>query len=615
MCGICAYIGYNEAYGYIMFGLKMLQNRGYDSAGICTIDNTDKFLMQKYTSIGTTKALSKLVNKDNFFVNSHIGLGHTRWSTHGGKTDKNAHPHMCYQNKFVLIHNGIIENYIDIKKELESYGIVFRSETDTEVIVNLISYLYSGNNNVEKSIREAINRLSGTWGLVILCIDQPDRMYAIRHGSPLLIGLGEDYAIISSEQSGFCKFVDNYKCIDNNNLVIIKKVDDKITYSINHEKDLYKVSVAMNDTTPSPYPHWTIKEIYEQYDSARRAMGFGGRIENESKVKLGGLTRDMFELSNIENLILLGCGTSYYACLTGATILKVISDFNSVQVIDGGEFSLYDIPRKGKTGIIILSQSGETRDLLNAIDHIKKNNKDVHLIGVVNSVDSMIARQVDRGVYLNAGKEVAVASTKVFTSQVIVLYLIAIWFSQIRSTNIEMRKSIINDLKILPDNITYTINETHDAIKNIAKNINKQKSIFILGKGISEAIAKEGALKIKELSYIHAEGYSSSALKHGPYSLIEKGMCVIIINPDDEHYSKNCSVIEELKARDAYVISITDVIKDNNRADKILKIPQNKNMSYLLSVIPLQLLAYELAVSKDLDVDMPRNLAKSVTTD
>jgi len=619
MCGICAYIGYNEAYGYIINGLKMLQNRGYDSAGICTINFENVFTISKSASTDTKKAISNLIDRDNYFMNSNIGIGHTRWSTHGGKTDTNAHPHLCYQNKFALVHNGIIENYLEIKTELQNNGIYCRSGTDTEVIVNLISLIYTKTHNVEDSIKTTINKLRGTWGLVILCTDTPDTIYAIRHGSPLLVGIGDDYAVISSEQSGFCKFVDNYKCISNNNLVVINKHNNKISYNIDCTEDIYTVSASMDCTDPYPYPHWTLKEIYEQYDSSKRAIGNGGRLESDSKVKLGGLMQHMFELSSINNLTLIGCGTSYYAGLASSRIFKKICNFNSVQVIDGGEFDITDLPKNDNNGIILLSQSGETRDLLNAIETIKNNKINAHLIGVINVVDSMITREVSCGVYLNSGREVGVASTKVFTSQIIVLYLIAIWFSQTRSINIDERRKLIHDIKLLPDNIMACISSVHDQIKAVAQNIYMKDHIFILGKGISEAIAKEGALKIKELSYIHAEGYSSSALKHGPYSLIEDGTCVIIINPDDEHYCKNCSVIEELKSRNAYVISITDTTNvthiNSNKADIIINIPSNNNFVYLLSVIPFQLLAYELAFLRKVDIDMPRNLAKSVTTD
>lgn len=615
MCGICAYIGYCESYGYIIHGLKMLQNRGYDSAGICSISYNHNFKCMKYASDSNEKALSKIVNKDVYFNNSNIGIGHTRWSTHGGKTDNNAHPHISHNNKFALVHNGIIENYMEIKKELISKGIKFQSDTDSEVIVNLISYNYGIIGDVETAITDSINRLSGTWGLVILCTDTPHKLYAIRHGSPLLIGFGDDYAIISSEQSGFGKFVDSYKCVDNNDLVVIEKSNNKISYNFNHNIDLYKVSASLDITTPDPYPHWTLKEINEQVNSIRRAMGFGGRINNMEKVKLGGLSQYKFELSEIDNLIILGCGTSFYAGSVGSYVLKEISGFNTVQVIDGGEFSLYDIPNNGKTGVIVISQSGETRDLLNCIDLIKSNTNDIFIIGIINVVDSMIAREANCGVYLNAGKEVGVASTKVFTSQVIVLYLIAIWFAQIKSIDNVRRLDLISNLTKLPENAQLIINSIDNQIESIATHIKDHKNLFTLGKGISFAIAREGALKIKELSYIHAEGYSSSALKHGPYSLIDNGTCVIIINPNDQFYHKNISVIEELKARNAFVVSITDIETETNKADVIIEIPENGELFCILAVIPLQLLAYKLAVMKNLDVDMPRNLAKSVTTD
>ena len=613
MCGICAYIGYNDAYEYLMFGLKMLQNRGYDSAGICTIRD-NKFIIEKYASKSDITAVDLLDNKEDIFKNSSIGCVHSRWSTHGAKTDENAHPHVCYQNKFVLVHNGIIENYADIKKKLiNTYNIPFKSQTDTEVIVNLISVMYNKLQNTDLAIKKALNQLEGTWGLVIMDIDQPDKLYCARHGSPLLIGFGDNYAMVSSEQSGFCKYVNNYICLNNSDIVVLQKINDKIEFHKNNDYELRNITVDIGSLTPDPYPHWTIKEINEQHDSCMRAMGMGGRIMNDSQVKLGGLASHITELIDIDNLIMLGCGTSYHAGLHCVNLFKQMSGFNTVTVYDGAEFTKYDIPNIGKTALLILSQSGETRDLHNALTIAKDNN--LYTIGVVNVVDSLIAREVHCGVYLNAGKEVGVASTKAFSSQVVVLNMIAVWFAQIRNINAYKRRAIIQGLRRLPIDIKHTIDSVYDKCKQVAEYLKPHHSLFILGKDICESVAKEGSLKIKEIGYIHAEGYSSSALKHGPYSLIEPNIPIIIINPEDEYYPKNISIIEEVKSRCAYVISITDIDNDNNPADIIIKIPNNNPFRGLLSVIPMQIIAYELACYKGHNPDLPKNLAKCITVE
>lgn len=616
MCGICAYIGYNNAYEYLMFGLKMLQNRGYDSAGICTINDSDhEYRIKKFASRSEETAVEILEKEDEYFDNSSIGCVHSRWSTHGPKTDINAHPHQCFQKKFTLVHNGIIENYAQIKKELiEKHNITFLSQTDTEVIVNLISVCFNELHNTEDAIKAALGRLEGTWGLVIMDIETPDRLYCARHGSPLLIGFGDDYAMVASEQAGFCKYVDNYICLDNHDIVIIQKIDNKIALIKNTDYEIRSVTVDAGSLTPAPFPHWTIKEINEQYDSSTRAMGMGGRILNDHEVKLGGLSSHVDDLINIDHLIMLGCGTSYHAGLHCLKLFKRLAGFSTVSIYDGAEFTKYDIPKTGKTAFLFLSQSGETRDLYGPIDIAKQNN--IYMIGVVNVVDSMIAREVNCGVYLNAGKEVGVASTKAFTSQVIVLNLIAVWFAQIRDINNDLRMDIIDGLKRFPIDIKNTVENVQNDCKKIANYLKNQHSVFILGRDICESVAKEGSLKIKEIGYIHAEGYSSSALKHGPYSLIDPGIPIIIANPDDEFYVKNCSIIEEVKCRDAFVISITDTNnKLKSKADITVRTPKNYPFRGVLATIVMQIVAYELACIKGHNPDLPKNLAKCITVE
>jgi glucosamine--fructose-6-phosphate aminotransferase (isomerizing) len=393
----------------------------------------------------------------------------------------------------------------------------------------------------------------------------------------------------------------------------LEKENNKITISSNEKYDTKKLNLITTDLFCHPYPHWTLKEIHEQGDSTLRAISLGGRLLSNEQVKLGGLEESKDILINIDNLIILGCGTSYYAGMIGSHYFKDLCNFNIVHVFDGAEFSEQDIPKYGKTALLLLSQSGETKDLHRCIDIGKKHN--LFLIGVINVVDSMIAREVDCGCYLNAGREVAVASTKSFTSQVILLSLMSIWFAQSKNMNSEKRKKYITDLRLLHFDINKTIcicdDISHDILDIFEPNTSN--SCFILGKGKSEAIAKEGALKIKELTYIHAEGYSTSSLKHGPFALLHNGFPVIMISPNNEYYVKNNNAYEEILSRHAKIIFITDY----QECDKINSIilPENKSYADLLCVIPLQMLAYKLSIKRGINPDMPQNLAKVVTVE
>lgn len=619
MCGICAYIGNGEGYSYLIHGLKMLQNRGYDSAGICVINNAGYHVVKKYASTLEKTAVEMLEETSNVFENSNIGIAHERWSTTGPKTDENSHPHIDNFNRFALVHNGIIENYEELKDELiNNYGIVFISQTDTEVVVNLMAIYYNKLRNVEISIKMAIDKLRGTFGLVIMHLSDPTKLYCIRHGSPILIGFDEQKtnAFIASEQSGFCKFAKNYVCLKDHDLVVLERKDGEVNFA---KKNNYMYRNIVSDEFSSfsidnlgSFKHWTIKEIYEQPNSVLRALGNGGRILSNSSVKLGGLSGFVEELKNIDNLIILGCGTSLHAGLYASHLIKKISGFNTVQVFDGADFSTYDIPRDGNTAAIFLSQSGETKDLHRALEIC--NNNYLFTIGIINVVDSLIAREVMCGVYLNAGKEIGVASTKVFVSHIVVLSLIAVWFAQIRNIYENERKVIISDLKKLYLDIKTIIDDTHNQIKTLATSLSPITNMFILGKGPCEAIAKEGSLKIKEISYIHSESYSTASLKHGPYALITKDMYTIIINLDDDNMGRTNAIIDEIKCREGNIIVITDKY-NYTKGDVIIKTARNNTFSSLLAVIPMQLLAYELACSRNINPDFPRNLAKTLSTD
>ena len=452
--------------------------------------------------------------------------------------------------------------------------------------------------------------MSGTWGLAIMNLDEPNKLYCVRHGSPILVSQILDMVIISSEQSGFCGRTNNYFILDSNDICEIAIENGKIIVNTNKN---YKLIDTVNNNfelTPFPYKNWTKKEIFEQFDSSLRAISLGGRLLDDEKVRLGGLEDHKEILKRINNIIFLGCGTSYYAAMFGINYFKDLCDFNTMHVIDGAEFVESDIPKYGSTALVLLSQSGETKDLHRCIKIGK--DKDLLLIGVINVVDSMIARECDCGCYLNAGREVGVASTKSFTNQIIILSMMAVWFSQIHFKNTSKRRDFISSLRNLPYDIKKTI-DISESNKDLFLNILNKPNLFILGKGKSEAIAKEGALKIKEITYIHAEGYSGSALKHGPFSLLDENMPVILVSPNNEYNSKMKNVYEEIKSRNSPILFITDD-KNCNYENSII-LPKNKIFSDLLCIIPIQIAAYYLSLEKGLNPDMPRNLAKCVTVE
>lgn len=611
MCGIVGLLSEkNHCFSDLVRGLKNLQNRGYDSAGICTIN--EKFIVNKYASSDSISAINKLENIAELHSKSKIGIGHTRWATHGGKSDYNSHPHISSDNKFAIVHNGIIENFSILKEMLIKNGFTFSSQTDTEVISNLLAYNYNINNNdILETINKTVQQLEGTWGLAIMCIDYPNELYCTKNGSPILVGQGENYVMITSEQSGFNNGIISYIILNNYDVCVIKNYDNKISFQTNHEYLVKSINFQNYLYNLEPYPHWTIKEIYEQKESIQRAISFGGRIVDDNSVILGGLNSKKKQLLEIENLILLGCGTSYNAGLLGIHYFKDLCNFNTVQIFDGAEFNMEDVPKKGKTALILLSQSGETKDLHRCIGIAKKH--DLLTIGVVNVVDSLIAREVDCGCYLNAGKEIAVASTKSFTSQIILLSLIAIWFSQNHHINRDKRIQYIKDLYNLNDCISELFTNLETNVENLCQVFDDQSSCFILGKGQNEALALEASLKIKEISYIHSEGYSSSSLKHGPFALLCDNFPVILIMPNDQYFDKNMNAYHEIKSRNATIIIVTNhKLKD---IENVIYIPYNKSYNSLLSIIPLQMLAYKLSVNKGINPDMPKNLAKVVTVE
>jgi glucosamine--fructose-6-phosphate aminotransferase (isomerizing) len=620
MCGIVGYLGNDKSTHIVIEGLTLLQNRGYDSVGISSvIDKENKLQTIKYASTNTYNSIELLKEKIKEEIQeTNLSIGHTRWATHGAKTDINAHPHHDNMNRIAIVHNGIIENFASLKADLVKKGYHFISQTDTEVIAVLIGYYLDNGFSMTEALKYAVNELKGTWALLIIHREDPNKVWLTRNGSPLLLGIEDDFVMIASEQIAFHNYIKQYIVLNNHDLIEVSLIDKKISYNVNIQE--YETNVKQHtniELSPTGYDHWTIKEIHEQPESVLRAMNNGGRLLSDSEVRLGGLDSNKSNLLSIDHMILLGCGTSFHSGLWVLDIFKSLDIFDTVSIYDGADFNKHDIPKWGKVGAILISQSGETKDLHRCIQIIQENN--MISIGVVNVIDSFIARESDCGVYLNAGREVAVASTKSFTNQCIVLSLIAIWFSQNivswssnpkkKNICLEKRKRIIKDLHNLPFQMKEILKiENLDKIRHISRTIMDANSMFILGKGKEEAVAKEGALKIKEITYIHAEGYSSSALKHGPFGLIVPGLPIILLDVNEKYREKTENVFQEVTARGANVLKISD---ENGE----LIIGKNQTFGGVLSNVYIQLISYYCALEKGLNPDFPRNLAKVVTVE
>ena len=623
MCGISAIIckdKNNNSLPLLLQSLGQLQNRGYDSYGMsCINTNTNtntnnKFHIHKKACIDQNEDHFTNFSNELKDLNTNISIGHTRWATHGVISQANAHPHLSHSGRLSLVHNGIIENYKILKKELLNEGIIFKSDTDSEVIVNLIDYYYDRQKiDIEDAIKMTIEKLEGTYGLVIQCIDYNTSLYIIRNGSPILVGENDNYIIATSEASGFLNQMNNYYVIENNDLVVISAdygIKSNIIYKhINNHNSSYKL-------TPEPYDHWTLKEIMDQSVSLLNSLNNGGRIFNQ-QIKLGGLDYIKPHIDDIINIIYMGCGTSLNACQIGRTYLKTLSVVNNVQCFDAAEFEISDIPLSGKTLLVMCSQSGETKDLHRVIQLIK-DKPNIITMGVINVVGSLIAREVDCGIYMNAGREVAVASTKSFTCSLLIFKLFSLWYFQNKNknknNNIKLNKYTIQNIRNINKqveninkNIDSLINDTHISLLN-------EDNLFILGKGKMENIAKEMALKMKEICYIHAEGYSGSALKHGPFALLTPGFPVILII-DKDNEDKMWNVYKEIESRNANILVVSEISNLELDPTKYIIAPENKELQEILFMVILQHICYKLALKREINPDKPRNLAKVVTVE
>jgi len=632
-CGIVGVIGtknHSNAREFLLDGLTILKNRGYDSAGIATLPSTGGNLsISKYASEGDKADSIELVAKNSKHLGHSLGIAHTRWATHGGKTDENAHPHTDSSGKIALVHNGIINNANELRRDLQEEGHVFSSQTDTEVIVKLIGKYYQegnektqGSMSLKEATETALDHCDGTWGLAIICTDTPDEMVVACNGSPLVIGMDDQQTFIASETSAFNKYTKNF--------ISMKDGEIGVLHADGRTLDLTRKQVAPDQEvklSPAPFAHWTIKELTEQSRAISQSLSFGGRLSND-RVLLSGLDRNEETMSKIKHMTLSACGTSLNAAKYGERLMKQLGSFDSVTSIDAAETESKDFPCKDdvkSTGLIVVSQSGETKDVHRVVTNAMKEG--ITAISVVNAIGSLIARTTNIGVYCNAGRENAVASTKAFTTQVTVLALIAIWFKETRDRlaglplNVESQR-LKDALMRLPITVGMTIKSCRKQCKEVAERLNDKEHCFVLGKGYAEPVAYEGALKIKEMCYLHAEGYSGGALKHGPFALIEdeKGKFgatpIIMFILDDQHARHMRSAAEEVKARGAELIIITDnpsLARDLD--DNPIIIPPNGDMTALAGVIPLQLIAYELSLIRGINPDTPRNLAKAVTVD
>lgn len=614
MCGIVGYVGKREAYPILIKGLSRLEYRGYDSAGVALINDDGNLVI--YKTKGKVADLEHAVEGKN--LSGNVGIAHTRWATHGEPNDVNAHPHFSESGNLALIHNGIIENYRSLKKELQNQGYHFKSETDTEVVIQLIQFIMDSHGiTLEEAVPLALNSVIGAYAIVIVDKTQPDRMIAARKGSPLIIGVGDDEFLIGSDATPIIEYTDRVVYLGEEQIAFIERGKDlKITdlRSVGQTPVIKKLELNLSQIEKGGFPHFMLKEIHEQPDTCSTVMN--GRLHPDlGIVKLSGVIDHKERLLATRRIIICACGTSWHAALIGKYMIEELTRI-PVEVEYSSEFRYRNPVIYPDDVVIAISQSGETADTLAAMQLAKASG--AFLFGICNVVGSSIARAADTGCYTHAGPEIGVASTKAFTAQVETLLLLALNIAQEKGTvSDDLRKRIIAELPKIPAKIEKILK--HDKqISELAKTFTYAHNFIYLGRGYNYPIALEGALKLKEISYIHAEGYPAAEMKHGPIALIDEEMPVVVIAPKRGHYDKILSNIQEVKARKGRVISIvTEGDKDvKGISDYSFEIPDTEEcLVPLLSVIPLQLLAYHIAIAKGRDVDQPRNLAKSVTVE
>jgi glucosamine--fructose-6-phosphate aminotransferase (isomerizing) len=612
MCGIVAYIGYQQAYPIVLKGLKRLEYRGYDSAGVALLDGD----LNLYKKAGKVSNLEEFAKDQN--LNSTIGIGHTRWATHGAPNDVNAHPHKSGNGRLAIIHNGIIENYDSLKKELIKRGHTFESDTDTEVLIHLIEDIIDKEKvSLEEAVRFSLNEVIGAYAIVIIDKENPDKLIAARNSSPLVIGIGKDEFFVASDATPIIEYTKNVVYLDDEQVAIIERGQEvKIVDIANKAITPYIQELEMNleAIEKGGYEHFMLKEIYEQPQSIRASML--GRLNSKNgKITLGGVEEFESKFMNADRIIFVACGTSWHSALVGEYMIEDLARI-PVEVEYASEFRYRNPIISEKDIVIAISQSGETADTLAALELAKQKGATIY--GICNVVGSSIARATDAGSYTHAGPEIGVASTKAFTAQITILALMALTLAKKKGSITKTRyQELTNQLNDIP-NLVEKVLELNDQIKYIAEQYKDAANFLYLGRGYNFPVALEGALKLKEISYIHAEGYPAAEMKHGPIALIDENMPVVAIATRIANYQKVVSNIQEVKARNGNIIGIVTKGDENVRemAEHVIEIPETDEfLDPLISVIPLQLLSYHIAVMRGCNVDQPRNLAKSVTVE
>jgi len=612
MCGIVGYIGNRNVYPILIQGLQRLEYRGYDSAGIAIYNES----LNVYKCKGRVSDLERYVSDKD--ISGTLGIGHTRWATHGEPNDRNAHPHTSMNGNFVLVHNGIIENYAELKTDLKKNGVRFQSDTDTEVLVNLIEYFYQKGEEVssEIAVRLALSKIVGAFGIAVICKNEKNQLIVARKGSPLVIGIGHGEYFIASDATPIISYTNSVIYLNDNDVAIITK--DSLTLKTVENAPvafkITKIDMTIGDLEKGDFEHFMLKEIFEQPKSIEDT--FRGRISpDRSEIILGGLMDIFPKLIKARRIIIIGCGTSWHAALVGEYLIEEYARV-PVEVEYASEFRYRNPILSSDDVVIAISQSGETADTLAALRMARENGATI--LGICNVVGSSIARETDAGVYTHAGVEIGVASTKAFTAQVTVLTLLAFKLAREKGMlSTDVYQDLIRELTEIPDKVK-SILVKHPHIKAVAAKYKDAVNALYLGRGSLFPIALEGALKLKEISYMHAEGYAAGEMKHGPIALVDDNLPVVVVAAKDSYYEKIVSNIQEVKARKGNIIAVVTEGDDGLKGmvNDLFEIPKsNPAVTPLLAIIPLQLFSYYIAVLRGCDVDQPRNLAKSVTVE
>ena len=616
MCGIVGYTGHRKAYDIVINGLKRLEYRGYDSAGVILEGDNDTFELRK--TKGKVSDLVEISKELQDFA--HVGMGHTRWATHGVPNDINSHPHLSNDEKIAVVHNGIIENYDTIKRMLIDKGFTFISDTDTEVFVNLVQYIMDSQNiDFPTAVRYALNEVYGAYGITVMHKDYPGMLVVARLGSPLAIGVGENEYFVASDASPFVEFTKEAIYLEDGHMAILsldKGIDIRaIVDNQSIVPEVQELKLSLEQIEKGGYDHFMLKEIFEQPKSVLDTMR-GRLLVDEGVIKMAGIWDYLEKFTKAERIIIVACGTSWHAGLIGEYLIEEFARI-PVEVEYASEFRYRNPIITSKDIVIAISQSGETADTMEAIKLAK--SKGAFVFGICNVVDSSIARYTDAGAYTHAGPEIGVASTKAFTAQLTILSLLALKLGK-HNGNLSNHDfmNLIAELDAVPKKIEEVLKSTHDYLKEIAKDFIESTNFLYLGRGYNFPAALEGALKLKEISYIHAEGYPAAEMKHGPIALIDENMPIVIIAPKKGHYDKIVSNVQEIKARKGKILSVVN--KGDKQvaemSDYVIEIPEvSECFSPILASVPLQILSYYIAVYRGVNVDQPRNLAKSVTVE